>query len=190
MATQTALPVMASNEFVDAVLAAIREAEDSDDECVEYCAKQVPTYVQYQPTPEQSRAGGCMHCASLGSIAGMAYGYCDRCLYNRACPYQSFRSCRFCTETGALVRADMNCRACTFLGLWTSSWPGYEKSPHGLIFLFEDGIRKEIEKKREIGVNSNLKEESLRVFLHEVDHALQRDHVLEALGKKGPNARP
>lgn len=190
MTTQTILPTLASAEFIDAVKAAILQAEYSDDECIEYCAKAVPTYVQYQPTPQQSRAGGCMHCASLGSIAGMAYGYCAKCYYARVCPYQSFRDCRFCTEKGTLIRPDMNCRACTFLGLWASYWPGYERSPHGIIFLFEDGIRKEIAKKREVGLNSTLQEEGLRVFLHEVDHALQRDHVLEALGKTGPNARP
>lgn len=190
MTTQTLVPTIASTEFINAVQAAIREASNSDDECVEYCAKVVPTYVQHEPTPQQSRAGGCMHCASLGSIAGMAYGYCAKCSYAHVCPYQSFRSCRFCTETGQLIGGSMNCRACTFLGLWASSWPGYEQSPHGIIFLFEDGIRKEIEKKKDMGVRATLQEECLRVFLHEVDHALQRDHVLEAMGRKGPNARP
>jgi len=138
--TKTALPILASSEFINAVQAAIQEAQGSDDECIDYCAQNVPTYVQYQPTPQQSRAGGC--------------------------------------------------RYCTYLGLWTDHWPGYERAPHGLIFLFEDGIRKEIEKKTAQGIYTTLQDECLRVFLHEVDHALQRDHVLEGMRQQGINARP
>ena len=67
------------------------------------------------------------------------------------------------------------CTACTYLGLWADSWVGYEWSEHGIIWLFEEGIRKQ---------GGDLTQQALITLLHEMDHALQRDHVLEALGRR------
>lgn len=67
------------------------------------------------------------------------------------------------------------CVACTYLGLWADTWPGYDYSEHGIIWLFEQGIRKQ---------PGDLGQETLATLLHEMDHALQRDHVLEALGRQ------
>lgn len=67
------------------------------------------------------------------------------------------------------------CDNCLYLGLWASSWNGYPNSPHGLVWLFETGIRAQ---------GGNLQQEALRVLLHEFDHALQRDHVLDAMQAK------
>jgi hypothetical protein len=64
------------------------------------------------------------------------------------------------------------CPNCTYLGLWAASWPGLPTAPHGMIWLFEDGIRK---------MGGNLHEQVNAVLLHEYDHALQRDHVLDAM---------
>ncbi len=64
------------------------------------------------------------------------------------------------------------CANCTYLGLWASSWPGYPPAPHGTIWLFETGIR---------SIGGDLRQNTLAVLLHEYDHALQRDHVLDAM---------
>jgi len=64
------------------------------------------------------------------------------------------------------------CVKCTYLGLWAASWPGYPYAPHGSIWLFERGIR---------SVGGTLSENTLAVMVHEFGHALQRDHVLEAM---------
>lgn len=67
------------------------------------------------------------------------------------------------------------CPDCTYYGLWVNSWPGYPKprdpvQNHGLIFLFESGVRRGFE---------SLDEGVINVLLHEMDHALGNDHVLE-----------
>lgn len=67
------------------------------------------------------------------------------------------------------------CTSCTYLGLWADSWPGYEYSEHGIIWLFEEGIRKQ---------GGDLAQQTLATLLHEMDHALQRDHVLDALRRQ------
>lgn len=64
------------------------------------------------------------------------------------------------------------CPSCTYLGLWAATWPGYPRAPHGSIWLFENGIRT---------VRGSLQDNTLAVLLHEFDHALQRDHVLDAM---------
>lgn len=67
------------------------------------------------------------------------------------------------------------CPTCTYLGLWASSWPGYTPSAHGTIWIFEEGVRRQ---------GGNLVDAAYRTILHEMDHALQRDHVLERLGQR------
>jgi len=66
------------------------------------------------------------------------------------------------------------CVGCVYLGLWADRWPGYPQMPHGMIWMFEQGIR---------SVGGNLQAQTLATLLHEMDHALQRDHVLEALNR-------
>lgn len=58
------------------------------------------------------------------------------------------------------------------LGLWVDRWPGIPSAPHGTVFIFEEGIR---------AMGGDLVQESYKTIMHELDHALQRDHVLEAL---------
>lgn len=67
------------------------------------------------------------------------------------------------------------CADCLYLGLWASFWNGYKQYPHGLIWLFEEGIRAQ---------NNGVHDEAYRVLLHEFQHALQRDHVLDAMMAK------
>lgn len=71
------------------------------------------------------------------------------------------------------------CPSCTYLGLWADNWPGYEAvpHPHGIIWLFEDGIRK-------YGTGKTLTDKTLATLLHEYGHALQRDHVLDAVKER------
>ena len=72
------------------------------------------------------------------------------------------------------------CPSCTYLGLWAQSWPGYtardlgiqQENWHGVIFMFEEGIRRQ-------GVPLSI--QAQQTLFHEIDHALQRDHVLEHL---------
>jgi len=113
-----------SPAFHAAVKWALEEAKHSPDEVVRFAAYYIPIWVQYRPTPDQARAGGC--------------------------------------------------EQCTYLGLWADRWPGYEKSPHGHIWLFEDGIRR---------MGGGLQQQALATLLHEFDHALQRDHVLEGMNR-------
>lgn len=69
------------------------------------------------------------------------------------------------------------CASCTYLGLWASSWPGYPPVDHGLIWLFETGIRQH--------TAASLTDEVHFVLVHELGHALQRDHVLDEMKAKG-----
>lgn len=64
------------------------------------------------------------------------------------------------------------CPNCTYLGLWAAAWPGLPPAPHGMIWLYEEGIRR---------TGGNIYEQVMAVLLHEYDHALQRDHVLDAM---------
>jgi len=64
------------------------------------------------------------------------------------------------------------CTKCTYLGLWSNDWPGYPKTDHGTIWLFEQGIRSQ---------GGDLYQQVLSTLKHEIDHALERDHVLEHL---------
>jgi len=64
------------------------------------------------------------------------------------------------------------CPTCTYLGLWADAWPGYEPAKHGLIFLFEEGIR---------SMGGALREQVYATLIHEMDHALQRDHILHGV---------
>lgn len=89
------------------------------------------------------------------------------------------------TQSQALA---CGCRDCPYLGLWANAWPGYDVSDHGIIWLFEDGIRKTMDK-----TGLDMETQCLSVLLHEIDHALQRDHVLEAMEaqrRARPYARP
>ena len=65
------------------------------------------------------------------------------------------------------------CRHCTYYGLWAREWAGYTGSDHGIIWLFEHGIRTR---------KGDLLDNVMNTLLHEIDHALQRDHILKALG--------
>lgn len=64
------------------------------------------------------------------------------------------------------------CKNCTYLGLWAAAWPGYPQAPHGMVWLFEDGIAR---------MGGDIFQQTMGVMLHEFDHALQRDHVLDAM---------
>lgn len=79
------------------------------------------------------------------------------------------------TATEEQARAG-GCPTCTYLGLWTDRWPGYGVWPHGIIWLFEDGNQQETARE-----DSDLTAVATRVLHHELGHALQRDHVLDAL---------
>ena len=67
------------------------------------------------------------------------------------------------------------CVDCLYLGLWANHWNGYPQSPHGLIWLFEDGITSQ---------GGDLNTKAYEVLIHEFGHALQRDHVLDAMASK------
>ena len=66
------------------------------------------------------------------------------------------------------------CPGCRFLGLWAKKWTGYTDEEHGHIWLFEEGIREEARRK---GIS--LSDQLADTLIHELDHALERDHVLE-----------
>jgi len=76
------------------------------------------------------------------------------------------------------------CPNCTYLGLWADAWPGYPRSLHGTIWLFEDGIR-QLKGKANQTPYENLVANTYQVLTHEMGHALQRDHVLDEMQKKG-----
>lgn len=79
------------------------------------------------------------------------------------------------------------CETCSFLGLWADTWPGFPPTPHGLIFLYEDGIRKlaAVPPDHQFAMVQSqegvLVANTLDVLTHEMGHALQRDHVLDGL---------
>lgn len=64
------------------------------------------------------------------------------------------------------------CATCSYLGLWANGWPGYPPEPHGTIWLFESGIS---------GMGGDIAENAYDVLVHEMSHALDRDHVLDAM---------
>ena len=76
---------------------------------------------------------------------------------------------------------DGGCPNCTYLGLWADQpgpdYPvppgGYPASNHGYIWLFEEGIRN--------CSDAELDSQTHAVLIHEIDHALQRDHILDAM---------
>lgn len=69
------------------------------------------------------------------------------------------------------------CPDCTYLGLWASSWPGYPPAGHGIIWLFETGIRKY--------ASASLEDKVHFALVHELGHALQRDHVIAEMRANG-----
>ena len=88
------------------------------------------------------------------------------------------------------------CASCRYLGLWADRWNGYPPSPHGMIWLFEDGIRSMRSRLAEASTPLNylggfvenvrtaqgdLVANTTDVLVHELSHALQRDHVLDAM---------
>lgn len=76
------------------------------------------------------------------------------------------------------------CTTCTYLGLWARAWAGYPPAPHGIVWLFEEGIRKQ---------GGDLTQQTKRVLIHEFGHAAQKDHVLDAMEaekKQRAMARP
>ena len=64
------------------------------------------------------------------------------------------------------------CVSCVYLGLWSDKWPGYPDAPHGMIWLFEDGIRQ---------ARNTFDGQVYQTLEHELGHALGRDHVLDRL---------
>lgn len=94
------------------------------------------------------------------------------------------------------------CAHCTYLGLWADHWPGHQMGKHGAIWLFENGIRQMGTGQyndlvawdgRPLKGTPNMPDlltsNTYEVFLHELGHALQRDHVLDALeAQKGAGA--
>jgi hypothetical protein len=79
---------------------------------------------------------------------------------------------------------------CTYLGLWADEAtaarlfpPGpwsEEPAPHGIIWIFENGIRRV--------ARGDVYQQVHTTLVHELGHALQRDHVLDAMEQQG--ARP
>jgi len=72
------------------------------------------------------------------------------------------------------------CMTCIVLGLWVAEWPTVANSLHGSIFLYEQGIRR---------MGGDLTDQTYQVLIHEFGHALQRDHVLDAMERQGLVAR-
>ncbi len=68
--------------------------------------------------------------------------------------------------------AAAGCPQCQFLGLWADHWTGYPDEPHGTIWLFEQGITL---------LPGDPVNSIYDVLVHEMGHALQRDHVLDAM---------
>lgn len=71
--------------------------------------------------------------------------------------------------------AAAGCPSCTYLGMWTDNWPGIPRDAdhqHGSIWLFEAGI---------LGMRGDPVANVYEVLVHEMGHALQRDHVLDAM---------
>ena len=68
--------------------------------------------------------------------------------------------------------AAAGCPKCIYLGMWSERWPGMPVEKHGIIWLFEAGIRT---------MRGNLVDNAYEVLTHEMGHALQRDHVLDAM---------
>lgn len=67
------------------------------------------------------------------------------------------------------------CPNCVYLGLWADRWPAYPDSRHGMIWLFDQGIR---------SVGGDLRAQVYQTLLHEYGHALQRDHVLDEMERR------
>ncbi len=74
-----------------------------------------------------------------------------------------------------------------YLGLWARDWPGYPASPHGIIWVFEQGTRQFAASE-----GTDLTTKVMEVVLHEFGHALDRDHVLDAMEarRQAAMARP
>lgn len=64
------------------------------------------------------------------------------------------------------------CPTCTYLGMWSDQWPGMETSAHGAIWLFERGI---------LSMRGDPVHNAYDVLVHEMGHAVQRNHVLDAM---------
>lgn len=94
------------------------------------------------------------------------------------------------------------CPHCEYLGLWADYWPGYPPTKHGSIFLYEEGIMRLVERGRlastvsppfsereyladfildVANTHGPLVGNICDVLVHELSHALQRDHVLDAM---------
>ena len=71
------------------------------------------------------------------------------------------------------------CTTCMYLGLWADGWPGYGTYPHGIVWLFEDGIRQTASQDE-----TDLTDATIAVLHHELEHALQREHVLDAMERR------
>lgn len=69
-------------------------------------------------------------------------------------------------------RASGGCAKCVYLGLWAKDWPGLPMSLHGHIWLFEQGIR---------WMGGDLQKQTYDTLVHEMGHALERDHVLDQM---------
>ncbi len=66
------------------------------------------------------------------------------------------------------------CLNCTYLGLWTDQDP--RPSQHGHIWIFEHGIT---------AVSKDVLGQIYQTIIHEMGHALQRDHVLDGMHARG-----
>ena len=84
------------------------------------------------------------------------------------------------------------CAHCTYLGLWADAWPHHKIGKHGAIWLFESGIRAMGQGqysdlvawdgrplKGTPQAPDQLTSNTYEVLLHELGHALNRDHVLD-----------
>ena len=90
------------------------------------------------------------------------------------------------------------CPHCTYLGLWSDYWPGFKTGKHGAIWLFQNGIYQMGPRQYSDLVDwrgrpmltsqidgGQLTANTYEVLLHELGHALQRNHVLDDMERLG-----
>ena len=68
--------------------------------------------------------------------------------------------------------AAAGCESCRYLGMWSGNWPNLPPARHGNIILFEDAIMR---------LSGDPVKRCAEIIVHELGHALERDHVTDAL---------
>ena len=75
------------------------------------------------------------------------------------------------------LEAAASCDFCHHLGRWIPGSHDGVDAPHGTVYLFEKGITDEAE--------ANRHDNTYGALVHELGHALNRDHVIEEMTAKG-----